>query len=173
MVYRYLAIDETGKIYISDTRYCSKDWAFKSMDNSIYPCAVYDAVVLSNELVSIAGNNHYIDTIRVVSMDSVDTLMDEEQNEALMMKDTKHKLPDPYKDKLAPFTSAVVMACRKYEKPIALTKAEHQAKLGIVRIIKGFVGTDNEISLKKAEELLGYYGLSINSIIKDELVINN
>ena len=173
MDYRYLRVDNTGKKFeISKERYTSKDWAFKTMDGLILPCQIYDAVCLSDEIVSIAGHNYYINTLRPMSMDEVDSLHNE-NDELLMIKDANHKLPDPYNEKLPPFTSAVVMACKNSDKGIALTKDEHQRKLNIIRIICGLVGGDTEITIRKAEELLGYYGLEIHDILREEYVVKN
>ena len=172
MEYRYLGIREDGKtIYIRNKRFPNDQYAFKTMEGAIYPCMLYDAVVLSDDIVSIGGMNHYISTLKAVRMDDVDTLSEENDNQ-LMVKNINHKLPNPYKLKLQPFTSAVVMACLKCDKNIALTKEEHANKLTIIRQVRGMVDTDNELSTKKADELLRYHGLSFVDILKDELVVN-
>lgn len=172
MEYRYLAIKDDGSFDIRSERFPSSDWAFKTMEGTIFPCLIYDAICLSDELVSLGGMNHYISTLKAISMDDVKTLQADD-NKNLMLKETVHKLPDPFIEKLAPFTSAVVMACRTNAKQIALTKEQHQNKLTIIRVVRGFVDTDNELTLKKAEELLGYYGLSIIDVIKTELIVNS
>lgn len=174
MIYKYLAVNDKGKLIIQDERFPSPDWAFKTMDGLIIPCYIYDAIVLSDQIVSIRSRNYYIDTLKAVHMDDVESLNDEAASDGVFIKDVSNKLPDPYVDAMAPFTAAVILACSKNEKNIALTKEQHQAKLTILRGITTNIknGVISEISLKKAEELLGYYGLDLTAIIKDELIVN-
>lgn len=166
--YKYLSIDDDGEIVISDKRFESNDYAFKALDGSIFPCMIYDAVVLSDELVSIGGMNYYINTLKVVPMESITSLQGQDEDRPSVTKDISSKLPDPTEYKLQPFTSAVITAC-KMNKPIALTKEEHQNRLTIIRNIKN--NSEVEISVRKASELLSYYGLEIQNIIKDEYVV--
>lgn len=173
MEYRYLNIKPDGKGFeISKQRVPNEDYAFKCIDGSIFWSKVYDAIVLSDDLVSIGGMNFYINTLKPIPMDQVTSLESVSDDDKLILKNSSHKLPDPYKERLAPFASAVVMACLTQAKSIALTKEEHQNKLSIIRMIRGLVGTDTDITLKKAEELLHYYGLEIKDLLKDELVVN-
>ncbi len=174
MVYKYLAVDDKGKFVIQDDRFPSPDWAFKTMDGLVIPCYIYDAIVLSDQIVSIRSKNYYIDTLKAVHMDDVESLDDSASKDAMFIKDASNKLPDPYTESMAPFTAAVILACSKNEKNVALTKEQHQAKLTILRSITTNIknGVVAEISVKKAEELLSYYGLDLTAIIKEELIIN-
>lgn len=172
MVFKYLGVDENGKLIEQEDGFKSPDWAFKTIDNAIHPCICYDAVVLSDQLVSIGGSTYYKNNVVPIKMDTVKSLQDFQEDGDMFIKDANHKLPDPYTTKLPPFTSAVIMACLKKEKQIPLTKEEHQSKLTIIRSIKSLIGTDNELSIKKASELLGYYGLTINVLLKDEYITN-
>lgn len=173
MEYKYLAVDDKGKLIIQDQRFPSPDWAFKTMDGLIIPCFIYDAIVLSDQIVSIRSKNYYINTLKAVHMDDVETLDDEAASDSMFIKDASNKLPDPYVDPMAPFTAAVILACKQNEKSVALTKEQHQAKLTILRGITTHIknGDIVEISVKKAEELLSYYGLDLTAIIKDEFIV--
>lgn len=163
--YGRLAIDKTNEEF-SDDRY-----GFRTLEGVIYPCELYLAVVLSDEICSIDSRNHYIEHLKAVKMDDVQSLQQYQETDNVFVKDVKNKLPDPYTEKLAPFTTAVVLACLKYAKSTALTSEQHQKKMNIQRHIRTLIGSDEEISLKKASELLSYYGLDISVLLKSDLAI--
>lgn len=172
-VFKKLKINEDLSIEMSDEPFRDPNYAFKTIEKVIYPCEIYDAIVISSELCSIGGRNHYISTLKAIRMENVTSLQEyQEDGNGVFIKDVKNKLPDPYNDKLNPFTAAVVLACLNKAKDIALTTEQHQKKMTIQRQIRTLINSDDDISLKKAEELLSYHGLSIADILKDEFVVS-
>lgn len=170
-MWQYLKVNDDLSVSITNEPFNDDRYAFKTMEGAIFPCETHAAIVLSSDLCSIGGFNHYINTIKGINLDDVDSLQDYQSSENILIKDVKGKLPDPFKDKLAPFTAAVVLACLTKSKEVALPSSEHQKKMNIQRQIKLLVGTDDEISVKKAIELLGYYGLGITDILSSDLIV--
>lgn len=170
-MWHYLKVNDDLSVSVTDEPFNDSRYAFKTVEGAIFPCETHAAIVLSDDLCSIGGFNHFIDSIKGINLDDVSGLQDYQSSENILIKDVKSKLPDPFKDKLAPFTAAVVLACLTKSKKVALASSDHQKKMTIQRQIKLLVGTGDEISVKKAIELLGYYGLNITDVLSSDLII--
>lgn len=170
--WKYLKVNDDLSISIVDKHEPSTEYAFKTIEGAIYPCCIYMAIVIDDgNICSIASQNHYISNIEGVRLSDLDSLQDY-QDDGMLIKHVKNKLPNPYEERLQPFTAAVVLAClEKSKQDIPLTSADHQKKMTIQRQIRCMVGTEDEISLKKAIELLSYYGLTIQDVIREDLIV--
>lgn len=169
----YLVGRKGKELEFAEKRDSESQLAIETLDGKVYPCALYDIIKLSDEIVTVDNISVRIDTLKYLTleeaMERIGTVEDD-----FMIKDIDGKLPDPYKEDIPPFTSAVVMAITKDAVPHALSRSQHKKKLTIIRNINELTaaGKGNELTIGKACELLSYYGMKLEDILKPEYVVN-
>lgn len=169
----YLTGRDGKELIFKDRRDPESQLAIETMDGKIYQCALYDVIKLSDDIVTVDNQSIRIDTLKFMSieeaLDKISTPDDD-----FMIKDIDNKLPDPYNSNLPPFTTAVVIAIMKNSTPHALSRSQHKKKLTIIRNINELLesGKGTELTIGKAVELLGYYGLTVEDLLKPEYIVN-
>lgn len=169
----YLTGRDGKELIFKDRRDPESQLAIETMDGKIYQCALYDVIKLSDDIVTVDNQSIRIDTLKLMSieeaLDKISTPDDD-----FMIKDIDNKLPDPYNSNLPPFTTAVVIAIMKNSTPHALSRSQHKKKLTIIRNINELLesGKGTELTIGKAVELLGYYGLTVEDLLKPEYIVS-
>lgn len=163
---------EDGELIFKDKRDPESDLALETADGKIYMCSIYDVFQISAKTFSIKNRTYNIsDTTYLTVEEAMKKLSVPEDD--FMIKDIDAKLPDPYKVKIPPFTTAVILAVTNVKTPQALSRSQHKKKLTVIRSINEAVeaGKGAEMTVGKAVEFLSYYGLSLTDIIKPEYII--
>lgn len=170
---QYLTGIDGKNLIFSDKKDPNSDLAIETMDGRIYQCAIYDVLRLSDDIVTVDNQSIRVDTLKFLTIEEALSKISTPDDD-FMIKDIDGKLPDPYKVEVPPFTAAVVLAIVKNATPHALSRSQHKKKLTIIRNINEIVesGKGNELTIGKAIELLGYYGLKIEDVLKPEYVIS-
>lgn len=169
----YLTGRDGKELIFNNARDPESQLAIETMDGKIYQCALYDIIKLSDDIVTVDNQSVRIDTLKYLTLEEALEKISSPDDD-FMIKDIDNKLPDPYKVNLPPFTTAVVIAITKNAIPHALSRSQHKKKLTIIRNINELLDSDkgNELTIGKAVELLGYYGLKIEDILKPEYIVS-
>lgn len=169
---QYLTGRDGKELKFAEKRDPESQLAIQTMDGKIYQCALYDVIKLSDDIVTVDNQSVRIDTLKFLTLEEALEKISCPDDD-FMIKDIDGKLPDPYKVDLPPFTAAVVLAITKNSIPHALSRSQHKKKLTIIRNINELLesGKGSELTIGKATELLSYYGLTIEDLIKPEYII--
>lgn len=137
-----------------------------------FPMKLYNIIYLGDQKVSIGT---YVFDVKELELEKISEMETYGYNpdEDLILKDVDAKLPDPFaKDakRLGLFTEAVIIACLRFDKDIALPKSQHNKKMTIIRSLQN-LEPGKDITVAKAIELLGYYGLDIKAILNPECIV--
>lgn len=162
--------DETGEIVMgkSPTPDNNEDWVVK-IGVEKFPMKIYDILFIGEEKVSIAGRMYDVNDIELQELSEFEGHVPDND---LVLKNSDAKFPDKNSDewdKIGDFTKAVIEACIQNDRGLALSKEDHAAKLTIIRSINKLTDK-NDITVKKAGQLLCYYGLSIKDVLNPEYV---
>lgn len=167
----YLGVDctEEPKLVQTDKPDNNDDYIVK-VGNLKFPMKLYNLICLGDNKVSIGT---YIFDIDELELQPITEIEGYNPDDDLILKDVDAKLPDPFEKgakRLGLFTEAVIIACLKYDKSIALEKPLHNKKMTIIRSIQN-LEEGKDITVSKAIELLGYYGLTLRDILKDDCIV--
>jgi len=135
--------------------------------DTIYPLHLYTILVHNEEKFRIAGKlMNKKDCIPLLESDGLKMM--EKNTKKLIQKSAIDTILSPFSNTYPPFTKAVVMAIIKDGIEVALTPEMHNKKTALIRECNKRANTDVDISMKKAEELLGMFNIRLNSIFKPE-----
>lgn len=167
---KYLIVNATGELISSTLPKKSDDYfVLNTEDNTIYPLSIYDILEVDDHTVRIGTQELKRDIIKIIDYEEQEEYT-KDGVEGLIVKDIDDAIKDPYTNKYMPFTNSVAIIIKKKGKNLekAFNKQQFTKKRALIRAINEVANTDKELTIKKCEELLKFYDLTILDLIKDE-----
>lgn len=94
-----------------------------------------------------------------------------EKEDILWTSDVTDTFPDPYKRNTPPIIRASLIYLLKHPVTYMLNKVAHQKKRNCIREMHNIINKgDGDLTVKRASELLGYYGYSFEDLINPMLL---
>lgn len=163
----YLIV-ENHEFKESESPQRTSDYCVQDSSGRIFLLSQYDIIKDGVNTVVIGRKRLSISELKILDMDELSHRINSEEYN-VTTKDADRKLLDPDKHNFKPFTKAVVKLLRNNRQKRTLSDSDYEKILQILREINKLSDGSKEISIKKAEELLELYNLSITDLLKDEL----
>lgn len=163
----YLIVDK-GKLIESEVPKRNDEYALvDETTNHIFVLDLYDVIIVNKDKVDIGSKRVDRENLRLTRIDELSDILNSERPQ-IVTKDAERKMLDPYGHNFKPFTKAIMIAIKNNTRKRGLVRDDYDKILGLIREINKLADGSKDISVKKAEELLESYGLSISDIIKEE-----
>lgn len=137
--------------------------------NHIYSLNLYDIQKVNDTKVDIGLRRIDLNNLRLCRQEDLTEILNSERPQ-MVTKDAERKMLNPYENNFRPFTRAVLIAVQKHKNRRALKRDDYDKILGLIREFNKLADGSKDVSVKKAEELLYYYNLSITDIIREEFL---
>ena len=163
----YLVI-KNGKLVESEERKRNEDYFLVDENTKhIYSLNLYDVIVVDDERVDIGVKRFNRNDLTLYKQDEITDMLNAERPQ-MVTKDAERKMLDPSDHNYRPFTKAILMAVKSSSRRRALKRDDYDKILSLIREFNKCADGSKDISIKKGEELLECYGLSLNDIIREE-----
>lgn len=163
----YLII-KNGKLVKSEEPKRTEEYFLVDVNTGhIYNLNLYDVIVVDDNRVDIGLKRFNLEDLKLYDMEKISEIINADKPQ-MVTKDAERKMLDPLDHNYKPFTRAVLMAVKSSSRRRALKRNDYDRILGLIREFNKCADGSKDISIKKAEELLECYGLSINDIIREE-----
>jgi len=159
-------IVKDGELVESATPGYNGDWALSHEGlGMIFPLDIYDIVKIDKNHIGIAGRRFNKKDLTLIPIEEVLEKLNIDKKDKVILKPSKDRFKVGDKYKYSKFTNAVIKCIMEIGDDSAITHKVHERKLSLIRDVTNTANKNVDISPQKAEELLGYFNLSLNDVL--------